>query len=317
MKLGTVVLHYRFWPGVRSTLEALLSQTRPPDDVVVVDNGSGDGSVADLRRGFPEIELIEAEANLGYGGGMNLGMKRLLEREVEAILLLTHECHLAPSALEVMVGRLENETSVGAVGPLLGYRSKPQLVFSAGGFIDRRWRTDHLREPRLVTEWTGRPPRTVEWLDGSALVLRASAIRATGKLDERYFLYFEDAEYLLRLRSFGWSVECVPAAVGWQEPGRMPTYLRNRNRLRFLARTAPKWHVVRETTRLAASVAKNGVFPNPAATPTQLRDRRRALLHFLTRHWGPDQSAALQRSAREANGASMKESGTFGIERRR
>lgn len=289
MKVGAVVLHYRFWPGVRSTLIALLNQTRPVDRLVLVDNRSGDGSVPQFREAFPEVDVIEAEGNLGYGGGMNLGMKQLLEGGMDAILLLTHECRLAPDALEALAERLEERPSVAAVGPLLAYRSKPTVVFSAGGEIDRAmWRPRHVREPGLVAEWAGRAPRHAEWLDGAALLLRSRAARQAGMFDESYFLYFEETEYLLRLRRLGWSVECVPAAVAWQEPGRRPTYLWLRNRLRFLARTAPKRHVLREAGRLAASVARNSFSANRKLTRSQVRDRRRALVHFLTRRWGPD-----------------------------
>jgi GT2 family glycosyltransferase len=289
MKVGAVVLHYRFWPEVRSTLSALLAQTRPPEQLVVVDNRSGDGSVPRLREAFPEVEVVEAPGNLGYGAGMNLGMQRLLDGGMDAILLLTHECRLAPDALEALAGRLEEQSTVGAAGPLLAYRSEPTVVFSAGGEIDRSmWRPRHVHEPRLVAEWVGKRPHDAEWLDGAAVLLRSDAVREAGLLDEDYFLYFEETEYLLKLRRLGWPVECVPAALAWQEPGIRPTYLWLRNRLRFLARTAPKRHVLREVGRLAASVVRNSLVSNRMLTRTQVRDRRRALIHFLTRRWGPD-----------------------------
>ncbi len=289
MKIGAIVLHYRFWPEVRSTLDALLAQTRPPDRLVVVDNQSSDGSVPRLREAFPEIDVVEAQGNLGYGAGMNLGMKQLLDCGMDAILLLTHECRLAPDALEALVGRLEEQPTVAAVGPLLAYRSEPSVVFSAGGEIDRTmWRPRHFHIPRLVAGWVGSPPRDAEWLDGAAVLLRSDAVRGAGMLDEDYFLYFEETEYLLKLRRLGWSVECVPAALAWQEPGTRPTYLWIRNRLRFLARTAPKRHVLREAGRLGASVVRNSLIANRSLTRTQIQDRKRALLHFLIRRWGPD-----------------------------
>jgi GT2 family glycosyltransferase len=289
VRVGVVVLHFRFWPEIRSTLSALLAQTRPPDRIVVVDNRSSDGSVPRLREAFPSVEVIEAPSNLGYGGGMNLGLEHLLEGGMDAVLLLTHECRMAPDALEALIARLDDAPAVGALGPLLAYRSSPDVVFSAGGEIDpAAWRPRHVREPRLVAEWAGAPPRAVEWLDGAAVLVRAAAVRDAGPLDEGYFLYFEETEYLLSLQRLGWSVECVPAALAWQEPGNKPTYLWLRNRLRFLARTAPKRHVLRETSRLAASVLKNSIVPNRMLTRAQIQDRRRALVHFLARRWGPD-----------------------------
>jgi GT2 family glycosyltransferase len=245
--------------------------------------------VAEIRRSFPDVEVIESQVNLGYGGGMNAGIARLLDRQVDAILLLTHECRLDRDALRTLAERLEETATLGAVGPLLGFIAEPERVFSAGGRIEpRTWRPRHLNQPALVAEWAGRPPHPVEWLDGAAILLRSSAVRQAGTIDEEYFLYFEEAEYLLRIQALGWGVECVPAAIAWQQPGTRPTYLWVRNRLRFLARTAPKRHVVRETIRLAASVVRNALVPNKELTRTQRRDRRRALLDFLLRRWGAD-----------------------------
>jgi GT2 family glycosyltransferase len=289
LKVGAVVLHYRFWPEVGSTLRALIKQTQPPERIVIVDNWSNDGSIESMKEAFPELEVLESPANLGYGAGMNLGMKLALDWGMDAVLLLTHECRLAPDALEALALRMKREPRVGVVGPLLAYRSEPGVVFSAGGEIDRaNWRPRHFHEPRPLAEWAGRPPRKAQWLDGAALLLRSDAVREVGMLDEKYFLYFEEAEYLLKLGRLGWSVECVPAAVAWQEPGDRPTYLWLRNRLRFLARAAPKRHVLRESSRLAASVIRNSVSPNAAIPAAELRDRRRALAHFLMRRWGPD-----------------------------
>jgi GT2 family glycosyltransferase len=274
---------------VSSAVESLLSQTAPADHVIVVDNGSRDGSVVEIRRSFPDVEVFETRVNLGYGGGMNAGIARLLGRGVDAILLLTHECRLDRDALRTLAERLEEEADVGAVGPLLGFIGEPGRVFSAGGRIERQtWRPRHQNKPTRVAAWVGRPPHSVEWLDGAAILLRSTAVREAGAIDEEYFLYFEEAEYLLRLQALGWRVECVPAAMAWQQPGTKPTYLWVRNRLRFLARTAPKRHVVRETGRLAASVFRNGFVPNKKLSRTERRDRKRALRDFLLRRWGAD-----------------------------
>lgn len=288
MKVGVVVLHYRFWPGVRPCLERVLAQTRRPESVVVVDNHSGDGSVERLRVAFSDIEVVEAHVNGGYAAGMNMGMERLLASGMDALLLLTHECLLEPDAVERLVERLEVEPDVGAVGPLLGYVSGPELVYSAGGVIDRRsWTERHLRAPARVQEWSGRPPHPVEWLDGAAIMLRSDVVRDAGFLDESYFLYFEENDYLARLRRKGWRVECVPAALAYQEPGGKPTWLYVRNRLRFVARTAPRRLVVREVARVAFQAARNGARLRSPEARSEGRDQLRGLAAFLTRRWGP------------------------------
>ncbi|MDQ4131893.1 MAG: glycosyltransferase family 2 protein, partial [Actinomycetota bacterium] len=240
MQLGAVVVHYRARPQAERAVRALLCGTRVPDRVLIVDNRSGDGSADILRESFPDVDVVEAAANRGAAAGMNLGAERLLTTGTEAVLLLTADCLVSAPALARLELRLQTAPAVGAVGPLLGRSSAPAEVFSAGGFIDRRtWDPWHHRAPSQVDEWAGAVARPCDWLDGACVLVRAQAFRQAGFLDEHYFHYFEDVDHHLRLRSKGWSVECVPGAVAWQEPGRVAPELWVRNRLRFLAHHAP------------------------------------------------------------------------------
>lgn len=249
MRVGAVVLHYRFWPQVRSTLGCLLSQHRRPDEIIVVDNCSGDGSVGRIREAFGGLTVLESGHNGGYAAGMNIGIRRLLHQGMDAILLLTHDCELRSDAVQKLEERLEARPRVAALGPLLGFSNARERVFSAGGLVDpMTWETNHISTPGEIVGWRGKPPHKVEWLDGAAILLRADAVRQAGPLSTSYFLYFEDSDYILRLRRLGWEAECVPDAVGWQEPRMkgLPLEYRIRNRLRFLARNAPRAVLDRE-----------------------------------------------------------------------
>lgn len=284
MHLGAVVVQYQAWPQVARTIEDLLAGTRCPDRILVVDNGSSDGSPAAIRESFPELDLIAAGHNGGAAAGMNIGAGRLLAEGVDALLLLTADCVVAPSAVELLEARLTAASAVGAVGPLLARTTMPGDVFSAGGFIDRRtWDPGHHRDPAMVAEWSGAPPRPCEWLDGACVMVRAAAFQRAGPLDERYFHYFDDVDHHLRLRSHGWTIECVPTAVAWQEPGPLRPELWVRNRLRFLARHAPWPVLVREVARqLRCGGRELWTHDRRRATA-----RARGALRFLTGRWGP------------------------------
>jgi GT2 family glycosyltransferase len=288
VRIGAAVLHYRFWPGVRPTLDAVLAQSRPADELVLVDNGSDDGSADHIRRAYPQFDLVEVSQNRGPVAGMNLALTSSLAREVDGVLLLPHDCRLAPAALERLCARLEDDERIGAVGPLLGWVSQPERIWSAGGHIHaRNWDVGHNVDPPLVSAWEDRPPRQVEWLEGSGLLLRASAARATGLLDERFFYYLDEPDYLLRMRALGWRVECVPSAVAWQEPGNPSSYIRVRNRLGFLARHAPSRYVARELLRVGFYMARDVLRPRVPADRADVRLRLRAVFDFLRNRWGP------------------------------
>jgi GT2 family glycosyltransferase len=250
--VGAVVLHYRNWPVVAETLRALQNQSRPPDHVVLVDNASGDGSASAIRAAFPDLTVLEVDRNDGYSAGMNAGV-RVLPDDVDVLLLLTHECVLDRDALDTLVAELRADSRCGAVGPLLRLRSRAGAVWSAGGRLDvappRPW---HMRDNVATDSDRG---SAADWLDGAAVLVRANALRSVGGLDERYFLYYEDLDLCLRMQRAGYTVRCVSAAVGWQEPGHSAPYLDARNFPLVLRRNGhPVAGTVATLTHLAAGL---------------------------------------------------------------
>jgi GT2 family glycosyltransferase len=234
-RVGCVFLHYRHWPRAGAALDALLSQGVDRALVRIVDNASGDGSVNQIQADYPDLAVITRRANDGYGPGMNTGAASL--PLVDAFLFVTHDCVLHPGALNVLRQRLSDDPSIGVVGPLLEQTSKPGRVFSAGGTLrGRTHQPAHVGSGRPLADFTDAPPRAVEWLDGACLLVRSDTYDRVGGIDEGFFLYFEELDFLCRVRRDGWRAEVVPSAIASQEPGHQPQALLVRNRLRFLRR---------------------------------------------------------------------------------
>ena len=291
MRVGTGVLHYRSWPEVRETIDALLAQTRPPDELVVFDNGSGDGSAERIRDAYPTVQVRSVAANLGPIAGMNRVIDLVLELGVDAVHVVTDDCALAEDALEQLMARLEEDPSLGAVGPVLGYSSEPEWLWSAGGEIDsRNWDTGHPRLAPTVSQAGRRAPYEVDWLDGSGVLMRAEAVRQTGRYWEPFFYLFDEPDYHIRMRRLGWRVECVPAAAAWQEPGSPNPYMLVRNRFGFLARNAPRRILARDIVRVVFYAARDTVRPRPGVRRAEVAKRLRGLVDFLRGRWGPPPS---------------------------
>lgn len=209
-----VVVHHENWPDVTQVLDALAAQSPPPVDIVVVDDASRDGSTAELRRTYGDVVHFVARAeNGGYGAAANDGLRHALSIGADAVLVVTHEVLLAPDALQHMMAALRGSSSIGCVGPLLTLRSRPGLVWSAGGGLGRRTRRPfHIGANSAVVHWADADVAHVAWLDGAALLLRAEALREVGLFREDFFLYYEEVELLSRLRRDGWHVVCQRAA---------------------------------------------------------------------------------------------------------
>ncbi|MBW3591368.1 MAG: glycosyltransferase family 2 protein [Actinobacteria bacterium] len=288
MKIGAVILHYRFWPRIAKCLDALRAQSRLPDHILVVDNCSGDESVAQLRKAYPDLEIIESVENRGYAAGMNQGIAHLAQKGMRYCLLLTHECVLADNALEELEKRLDASPSTGAVGPLIGYLSDPAVIWSAGGTIDpRSWRPNHRGTGDLVSDWVDRSPLRTQWVDGACILFRAKALQDAGPLSERYFLYYEETEYLLKMTELGWRVECVPSACAWQEPSPIPAYLRVRNQLEFIREMAPRRYLYRELAATAKRLLRGAVAPRSNEERKMLALQARGLTDFVRRRTRP------------------------------
>jgi GT2 family glycosyltransferase len=287
MRIGAGILHYRDWPGVCVTIDALLAQTRKPDHLLVFDHASGDGSAGAIRASYPEIEVVEAPDNRGPAAGENRMMNELLSREFDAIFILPDDLEIAPDTLEHLAARLEEDQSIGVVGPLIAHKHDRDRIFYAGGYVRRHnWSLDFREVPSKLSEWKGQSPRAVDFLQTGGALMRARAVNQAGDNEEKFYYWADDVDYTLKLGALGWRVECVPAAVGWQEFGYPPPYIATRNRLLLIARNAPKRFVARELARQAYWLVRDAISP-PDGTRNDLWPRLRGIVDFCRGRWGP------------------------------
>jgi GT2 family glycosyltransferase len=186
---------------------------------VVVDNGSTDATVR-LVRGYRGVACVEAGANLGYAGGINVA--RGHAGEYAALLVLNPDAVLEAGALRQLFGALD-DPGVGIVAPMLldaGGRLRqslhraPTLARAIGdGLLGSRlsgrpgWLSEVVRDESRY----GRR-QAVEWATGAALLVSAACDQAVGRWDERFFLYSEETDYAARARAAGFRVEYLPAA---------------------------------------------------------------------------------------------------------
>ncbi len=185
-------------------LRSLRVQTRPVD-VVVVDNGSSDGSAELVRGEFPEVELLELGENLGFGGALNQAVE---ERPADPVILLNNDAECEPRFVEAMLGALGD--GVEMVAGVLVQEAAPGTIDSAGVIADRTLMGfDYLHGEPLEAAARAADPLGPS---GGAALYRREAFRAAGGFDERIFLYYEDLELALRLAAAGASCRLAPEA---------------------------------------------------------------------------------------------------------
>lgn len=204
-KVGVVILTWNARAFTKSCLDSLFGETTYPDfEVVVVDNGSTDGTLDDLR-GRDDLRLIENGENLGFARAANRGLARATGRYV---LFLNPDARCTDEAVEAAIGVLETRPRVGLVGvaerDATGVlRPTVEPFFSLRSLLAGRW--EH-----RVSAPQGRDPVEIDWCHGAFLLGRRDDLCALGGFDERYFLYAEDMDLCLRVHESGRSVVYLP-----------------------------------------------------------------------------------------------------------
>lgn len=206
--IWTVIVN---WKCAEETAACLASLARcaDPTPVIVVDNGSADGSVEVIRSRFPDVVLLAMPSNLGFARAANIGIARALERGADAVLLLNNDTIVAPDAPRRLAEALASSERIGVISPKIFLFDQPGRLWSVGGVY---------RDHNAIDLGTGEldygqyDAAALDFVYGCAMLLRASMLRAIGGFDERFFMYYEDVDLCLRARAAGYEVKLAPAA---------------------------------------------------------------------------------------------------------
>lgn len=203
---------------------------------VVVDNGSADGSLERLKKSCAGCTVIDAGGNLGFSGGNNVGIRYALEHGAEYILLLNNDAVLERGAVEALLAAAGPKM---IAAPKIVFASDPSRAWYGGGHVSRM-RGGFYHDADAMSAASA---RDVDFASGCCMLLPAAFFRECGLMDERFFLYCEDAELCLRAARAGYRIRYEPRAVvrhkvsastgGERSP--MAAYYGTRNRLMLLS----------------------------------------------------------------------------------
>jgi GT2 family glycosyltransferase len=295
VRVAAIILN---WNQAELTERAAASVAPQVAHVYIADNGSQAGDV-DRLASFAQqqdMTLIRNGVNRGYAAGNNPAIRQAIRAGYDGILIMNNDAVAEPGAVETMVERLRARPQVAAAAPMITDPTGEvvQHVHCTLDLKTGRW--DRVGGGTRREE-VDPQPRSAGYLSGEALLARAEVFEQVGGFDERYEMYFEDADWSARVRRAGWELEALPAAVVRHDAGAssMPlskTYLFARGRVLFMrwalgasrtvafARTAPMaaremvslarrgrlWHAVRGELagELAGLIRQDRGDPAPA-----------------------------------------------------
>ncbi len=221
-QLSVVVVSYNVAPLLRKCLESLSDA----DEIVVVDNASWDGSVHLVRDEFPSVRVIALDRNCGFSAAVNIGAGA---STAPFILLLNPDAEVFPGAIDAMLRQMKGRPNAAAIGCRqvdeggdfqLTVGPPPSLLLELVRMVlQRRLDGGDRRLGRGLDRLLSRS-RIVPWVSGSCLLVRREAFEAVGGFDERFFLFFEDIDFCLRLRKRGGRIYYIPSITVLHRRGR-------------------------------------------------------------------------------------------------
>lgn len=209
-----IILNYQQTELTIRLLNSCCKLTYPNYEIIVIDNGSTDQSAQIIASSFPDITIITNDLNLGYAGGVNVGLHYALEKNADYVLLLNNDTIVAPDMLSHLVTCAE-QFHVAAVAPIINYEENPEIIWSAGA--NQQSLTLDIKDNKEGQRYQPGEVYEVDYATACGLLIKSETLRDVGLFDEQFFMYYEDLDWCWRLIALDKRIMVVPKARMWHQ----------------------------------------------------------------------------------------------------
>jgi len=280
-KVGVVILNYKVAKLAIKAVDSILKSSYKNIHVYLIDNNSNDELEELVEKEFKDhthITSLFLKDNTGYTGGNNVGIKAALKDGCDWVLLFNPDAIVEKNTIEIMVERA-NATNAQIVNPKI-YFAHSKIIWFAGKEFDRLNVLGH--HIGVDEEDNGKYDQEEELEDGTgcALLIQNAVFEKIGYLDEQYFLYYEESDFIYRARQSGFKVMYIPRAIVYHDNAKstglgspLQDYFITRNRMLFAKKFLPvrtQFALIREALR----------------TSLKYSTRRLALKDYITGNFG-------------------------------
>ncbi|MEM0171612.1 MAG: glycosyltransferase family 2 protein [Thermoproteota archaeon] len=219
-RISVVILNYNGMRFLETCLKSLLSSTYRDFEIILVDNGSRDGSVEYLKESFskePRLKIIPLRKNYGFAMGNNIGYK-YTNPNSEFVFFLNNDTEVENDCLEKIIRKMENDDSIGAAQPKIRRMTDRGKIDAVGGIADYYGRTWHRGSGEYDYGQYDSVSETF-YAQGAAIVVRRKVINEIGLFEPAYFIYYEETDLCWRIWLAGYRVVVIPEAVVYHYGG--------------------------------------------------------------------------------------------------
>ena len=228
-KVSIIILN---WNGKEDTIECLESLkniTYPNYEILIVDNGSTDGSTEFFEKKYPSIEIIKNQENLGFAEGNNVGVYKVIERGTEYLLLLNNDTIVDPEFLTELVVVAESNERIGIVGPMIYFYDKKDVIQSFGSKFIKFTGKIYTYGCGLQDKGQFNKTEEKELITGCVMLINKEVIEKIGCFDPVYFAYWEDVDLCTRTLKSNYKIVVTPKSKVWHKGSKSTGGYMNKN----------------------------------------------------------------------------------------
>ena len=227
-----------------ATLDSLAKSELNIDQIVVVDNGSKDDTVAKMQAHYPKVHLVSLETNIGATGGSNAGFDYALAQGAEYVIRMDSDIEVDPGFLAPLIEVANSDPKIGVIGPKIYYYNPPDEIWYAGVEAkDSLFNiTDSFRHQKDSP--ANSHQREVDYAWGATMLISREVLEKTGGFDTDFFIYHEEMDFCKRVRALGYRIIFVPESKIWHKVGSeannaFTAYHWNKSKIIFFKKHAP------------------------------------------------------------------------------
>jgi len=204
-KIAIIIVNWNQFELTYACINSIKKCTYNNYQIILVDNGSHDDSGLKLKEIFPEIIYMQNDKNIGFTGANNLAIKHALIKNFEYLMLLNNDTVVDLNFIEYMLQTFKKDKKIGAVQPLILFYDNNEIVWNFGGKFDKI-------SGRVVTMNKGIDisriikSKYTEWISGCCFMVKNDVIKKVGLLDDYFFVYYEDADWSIRIKNAGYKL---------------------------------------------------------------------------------------------------------------
>ena len=212
-KIAIIIINWNTYQLTYNCLKSLELCTYKNKTIFFVDNGSNDGSGDKIALEFPEINCINNQKNEGFTGANNKALKVILKQNFDYVLLLNNDTEVKPDFLSLMQTSMDSDNNLAATQPLILDFPNKNTIWNAGGSFNTFFGLSKTRYKGMMYKPNLKIDTLTEWISGCCILVKIAVVKEVGLLDNRFFAYFEDVDWSIRMTNLGYKLGVVPKSI--------------------------------------------------------------------------------------------------------